>query len=267
MLYKGQLVTEYYHIKSEKLNRSPKITAAFLTDLHNCQHGVQNVELLEQIHKSNPDFILCAGDMLVGKAGHSMEVPLNLMKQLAEEYPVYYANGNHEKRLYLYPEQYGTMYEEYMGALEQMGITILKNESIDLNEYGIRIYGLDMDRCYYKRFCKTSMEASYLTDVLGWPEQTSYNILLAHNPLYNPEYAYWGADLVLSGHVHGGLIQLPYIGGVLSPQVRFFPKYCSGHYHLKKTDMIVSRGLGTHSINIRLNNPPELSVIDLQGKQ
>lgn len=267
VLYKGRLATEHYAIENRKLNGFPGMTIAFLTDLHNCLHGVGNEELLQQIYLSSPDFILCAGDMLVGKAECDCSVPLELFRRLAVDYPVYYANGNHEARLRLYPEEYGAMYEEYMDALHAMGVVVLNNRSISLQDRPVRLYGLDMDRFYYKRFRKTPMESGYLHTVLGSPEKDSYNILLAHNPLYDPEYASWGADLVLSGHIHGGLIRLPGLGGVVSPQVRFFPKYSGGMYHLNHTELVVSRGLGIHSIPIRINNSPELSVIHIQGEQ
>jgi predicted MPP superfamily phosphohydrolase len=66
-------------------------------------------------------------------------------------------------------------------------------------------------------------------------------------------------DLVLSGHVHGGCVRLPLIGGVLSPERKFFPKYSLGKYTEKNTTMIVTSGLG----KFRLFNPPEIVVIDL----
>ena len=79
--------------------------------------------------------------------------------------------------------------------------------------------------------------------------------------MYFDYYAKWGADLVLSGHVHGGLLRLPIIGGVISPQIKLFPKYTGGLYKLNKAVMIVSRGLGTHTIRFRFFNPPELVVV------
>ncbi len=255
-----------YDIRSRKQNGRKPVTIAFLTDLHNCVYGEENKILLDHIDACRPDLVLCAGDMLVGKPGTSVEIPLALMRRLALAYPVYYANGNHEKRLAVYPEQYGSLYDEYGGALRDAGVTVLNNAYEDLDPYGIRIYGLDLERGFYRRFRKTAMPDGYLRELLGDPPTDRYTVLLAHNPLYAPEYAAWGADLVLSGHVHGGLIRIPGIGGVLSPEVRLFPKYCAGRYHLGRTDLIVSRGLGSHSCYLRINNPPELSVISLRGE-
>ena len=86
-------------------------------------------------------------------------------------------------------------------------------------------------------------------------------ILLAHSPLYFDAYAKWGADLTLSGHFHGGTIRLPGLGGVMTPQYQFFLPWCAGIFEKQGHYMAVSRGLGTHSINIRLNNRPQLLVI------
>ena len=93
-------------------------------------------------------------------------------------------------------------------------------------------------------------------------DDTGYSILLAHNPLYYPAYRDWGADLTLSGHVHGGIIRIPGKGGLLSPDVTFFPKYDGGHFRENGKDLIVSRGLGNHFL-VRVMNPPELLVVTL----
>ncbi|SHH94836.1 metallophosphoesterase [Clostridium grantii] len=90
------------------------------------------------------------------------------------------------------------------------------------------------------------------------------NILLVHNPKYFEKYSNWGADLIFSGHVHGGIIRLPYLGGLLSPDRRFFPKYDNGVYENNGNKMIVSRGLGNSHLNLRINNKPELIVVTLK---
>ena len=107
------------------------------------------------------------------------------------------------------------------------------------------------------------MRAEDLTAVLGEPNKNTFNILLAHHPDYFQAYADWGADLVLSGHLHGGMIRLPGVGGVISPGWRLFPRYDHGLYMMRDKKMIVSAGLASHTIKLRVNNPPELAVIDI----
>ena len=87
-----------------------------------------------------------------------------------------------------------------------------------------------------------------------------FQILIAHNPQYFDEYAKWGADLTVSGHVHGGIVRLPFIGGVISPAIALFPKYDGGHYEIDKKHLILSRGLGTQ---VRMFNPCEIDVIKI----
>ena len=87
-------------------------------------------------------------------------------------------------------------------------------------------------------------------------------LLLAHSPLALDTYAAWGAELVVSGHVHGGMIRLPVVGGLLSPERKLFPAYSRGHYRQGHTDLIVTGGIAKP----RLFNPPELRIITLQGK-
>ena len=101
---------------------------------------------------------------------------------------------------------------------------------------------------------------------IGKADIAKYQILLAHNPIYTDTYLKWGADLVLSGHLHGGIVRIPGLGGVITPQFRLFPKY-SGELTVKDgKSVVVSKGLGTHTIRIRFLNPADVIVLHFQGK-
>lgn len=69
--------------------------------------------------------------------------------------------------------------------------------------------------------------------------------------------------MVLSGHLHGGIARLPLLGGVISPQFRLFPRYSGDCYEKDGKYIVVSKGLGTHTINFRFWNPAELVVLDI----
>ena len=73
----------------------------------------------------------------------------------------------------------------------------------------------------------------------------------------------WGSDLIFAGHMHGGIIRLPFLGGVLSPERDYFPEYDGGKYELENSTMVVGRGLGNYTINLRIFNRPELMVVTL----
>ena len=252
-----------YSLGSHKIKEEHKYIV--LSDLHNKSYGKKNERLLKKIHKLSPEAILIAGDILTAKPGKSYEVALELMKELAQKYPIYYGMGNHETRLFLYPEVYGEMGKNYEEDLKKIQVQLMRNESRECQD-NIRITGLDMKREYYKRFHKKPMDKDYLRNTLGTVKTEEYEILLAHNPDYFEEYAAWGADLVLSGHVHGGMMRLPILGGVVSPAFRVFPKYDGGIFKEGKSTMILSRGLGMHTIPIRIFNPGELILIELKPK-
>lgn len=262
MLYDGNRFVVVKHTFTDKRIQK-NCRAVVLADLHNKCYGKNNERLLAAIREQTPDFILVAGDIPTAKKGKSLDVAIHLMEELAKDYPIYYANGNHEHRMKLYPENYGDMDEVYDKALKEMGVHRLINANITLEDCGITIYGSEIDKFYYKRFKVQDMEDGYLSGILGKPESDCYNVLLAHNPDYFPQYAKWGADLVLSGHVHGGMVRVPFWGkGVVSPNVRFFPKYDGGIFHMDKSVMLLSRGLGMHTIPVRIFNPGELLVVD-----
>lgn len=266
ILYDGNRFVVRGHVFADARIRK-NCRAVVLADLHNKQYGRDNERLLAAIRELEPDMILVAGDMLNARPEAPLETALRLMGELARDYPVYYANGNHEQRLALYPDVYGDMAARYEEGLAQAGIRPLVNAHAQLAEYGITIYGAQIDRIYYKRFRECLMEEGYLRSVLGPVDKSSYSILLAHNPDYFAQYAAWGADLTLAGHIHGGMIQIPFLNrGVASPKLRFFPKYDGGRFERDGRIMLVSRGLGMHTLPIRMFNPGELLVLDFTNE-
>ena len=264
----NRFVIREYTIESEKLKDG--IDLAVLADLHNKQYGTENAKLLKALDEVNPHVVMVAGDMLTAKPGKGYEKAASFMERVAEKYPVYYGLGNHEYRMKIYPEHYGTEFKEYVARLEKAGIQVMDNESAliqvkrEERMTNIRVSGVSIERFYYKRFRKIYMSSEYLDGLIGKAEEESYQILLAHNPEYFETYADWGADLTLSGHVHGGIMRLPVLGGVISPKLVLFPKYDGGHFIRKDAHMVLSRGLGMHTIPIRIFNPAELVLIHLK---
>ncbi len=254
----------YYRLSSDKISKPVKFV--LLTDLHDKEYGEENSRLLKAIEEERPDAVLVAGDMVTArpeKEGHYKDISLRLMQKLTRQYPVYYGLGNHEAKMGWNKKLFGNQYECFMEELTAAGVRILQNEYETMSGLPIRIYGLDMAQIYYKRSKQTPMNSTYLQEQLGSAEETYYNILLAHNPAYFEQYAQWKPDLVLSGHVHGGLVRLPFLGGVISPSLQIFPKYDGGRFIKGKVTMILSRGLGFHSVEFRMWNPGELVVIEV----
>ncbi|MGP1349257.1 MAG: metallophosphoesterase [Stomatobaculum sp.] len=259
------LTTAAYTLRSRKLRGEEK-TFVFLSDLHDWQFGEENRGLLQKIKALKPDAVLIGGDMMTVKKQAAIGSTLLLAERLAERWPVFYAEGNHETRLDRDRGCYGALYDELMEGLKKAGVVFLKNQSVDFGE-DIRISGLRIDSQFYRRRADMSMEKEYLTQRLGAAAQDRFQILLAHSPLFHPAYADWGADLTLAGHFHGGTIQLPGGVGLMTPQFHFFYKKVTGiHVHgSKHAEMIVSQGLGTHSVNLRINNYPQLVCVHLKG--
>lgn len=244
------------------------VRAVVIADLHNKRYGKNNEILLAAIRAKKPDMIWIAGDILTAKPGKTMEPAICFLRELAREFPIYYGNGNHESRLKLYPQTYGNMAGEYGQALAEMGIAPLVNSHVNLEEYGITVYGVEIAKRYYKRFKQEGMGREYLKQILGEPDNSRFTILLAHNPDYFPDYAQWGADLTVSGHVHGGVVRVPIWGrGVISPGMCLFPKYDGGIFREGGKVMLLSRGLGMHTIPVRLFNPGELWVVELKPEE
>ena len=258
-----------YRICSQKLNgikKEKKII--FLSDLHNRMYGEENERLLESIRNQHPDLILIGGDMLVRKDGNFYDKTVHFLAKLPGICPVYCANGNHEQKLKELPDKYEQSYEEYKKALTASGIHMLENasETVKLEEVPVKLSGLEIPLGAYARFGRKELSLKEITDRIG-EHGDDYQILLAHHPGYMKEYLAYGADLILGGHYHGCVVQLPGIGGVISTNFTLFPKYSGGIYQEGEQTAVVSRGLGTHSVPLRLWNWPELIVLELSGNE
>lgn len=228
-----------------------------LADLHTKTFGKNNKRLIKAVKKQSPDYILLCGDM-VSRDCTNFSAIENLLHSLTEICPVYYSLGNHEI------DMSADIKSELFTAIKRANVTLLNNETntIKKGNSSIRIVGASLLRENYR--CKATgykqlrgYDLSDLDNAIG--SKQGFTLLLAHNPLFAQTYFKWGAELILSGHVHGGVIRLPFIGGLLSPERKFFPKYSKGIYNRSSSSMSVSRGLG----KLRIFNPPEIVLIEL----
>lgn len=256
-----------YEIVSSKIKEG-EIRFAFLSDLHGLEFGEDNSELLHAVRGFSPDAVLCTGDMLVRSEPETLGTAKALLKKLAEEFPVYLSLGNHEYKL-LVSEDYKSMretYKAYEQELETGGIHILHNQHMEatIKENRIGVYGLELPLCYYDKFFSQKLTEEEITGFLG-ERKNEFSILLAHNPRYGKSYFSWGADLILSGHYHGGVVRCGENIGLVSSHLRIFPPFCCGKFTRGEQNMIVSAGLGEHTIPVRFHNPRELICITVKS--
>ncbi len=255
----------HYEISSSLLPKSfDGLKIIQLSDLHNKVFGNDNAPLFDLIAAEKPDLIVMTGDMISHDAPNTDKF-LRLVKRLTELCPVYYVNGNHELS-----DLDGDAFSYTAEAMASYGAVCLDNTSTELRrgEDMIRLCGLCYSAEYYRgvREYKRGWKAFMLTDMIDYldvKQPDEYTILLAHNPLDFDVHAEWGADLSLGGHVHGGLIRLPLINGIFSPERRLMPKYKEGIYRIGSSFLIVSRGLG----RFRVHNPPEIVEVTLRNKK
>ena len=228
---------------------------AQVSDLHNAELGKDNNKLIEKLNECEPDIIVLTGD-LIDSNHTNLEVALSFAQQAVKIAPCYFVTGNHEAWV-------GSQYEELKTSLENAGVTVLQDEAIELN-YGnecIQLIGLnDPDFSERDSFLSESILETKLSQV---NISNGFTILLSHRPEYFNVYQNKNIDLVLSGHAHGGQFRLPFLGGVIAPNQGFFPKYDAGIYTESGTTMIVSRGIGNTIIPVRINNRPEIIIIEL----
>lgn len=255
-----------YTILSPKLQEES--TAVVLADLHGYVYGENNHRLLQKVKQCQPQAIFIPGDLIISKYSETFPTALELLIALAEIAPVYYSFGNHESRLRSEDRINHTAFMKFLDTAELAGVHIVNNRTIGiaLGNNQMMLSALELDLKYYEKGKNVSMEPECLNTYLGKDRGGKFQVLLAHNPYYAQEYAAWGADVTFCGHNHGGLIRIPGAGSLLSPQLTWFPKYDAGKYVLGEKQVIVSRGLGTHTFHIRIFNRAELLKVVFSRK-
>jgi predicted MPP superfamily phosphohydrolase len=249
---------------------SPRIPPSFdgycivqISDLHNDLFGPHQSRLMRLIDAAHPDLIVVTGD-LVDKERRGDEHSLDLINQLTPLAPVYFATGNHE--VYL-NETSGL--QELLERLENRGVQVLQGKSVLLRRgsEAIALAGIDDPTAFQGESSQSGPVARWeraLADLRTTIESDTFAILLSHRPERIRIYANLGFDLVFTGHVHGGVLRLPFIGGIYAKNQGWLPQYTSGMYTLNHTIMIVSRGLGRGGVPFRFLNRPDIVVVRLR---
>lgn len=262
-------VTEYI-IETDKFKKNfTGFKFVMLSDLHSNVYNINLHDVNDIIKAEHPDAVLIAGDMFNSKKNDDVNDVANYLVALAKRYPVFYAFGNHEYRMKMNPQMYGYGFYELCRLLSNSGVCFLQDETVFLEKHGekIALTGVEIDSVFYK-MKHPVMGAGLMEKHLGIADKSLFNILIAHNPEYFRNYAVWGADLTLSGHIHGGIVRIPGLGGLISTTRKILPEYDEGLYESKSgRHMIIGRGLGTHTVNLRINNRPEVVIVKVLAKK
>lgn len=261
------------YIKNDKIDID-NYSFIFFSDLHEKSFGNNNKKLLNYIKNTNIKNIFIGGDLITfSKRNNNKNIcyidnTLSLINNLNKDYNIYYAFGNHELRLKYKQEDNENLKKSYhslINFLYNNNIHILDNKFLDITN-NIRLYGISVNNKYYKKKFKTnkySLNTDTIKEYIDDLDKNKYNICLLHNPDFAEKFIDFGFDMILSGHHHGGMIRLPFIGSLVSPDFKLLPKYSKGLYYYKNKPIIVNGGLGEHSFNIRLNNICELYNITI----
>ncbi|MCI9449178.1 MAG: metallophosphoesterase [Clostridiales bacterium] len=244
-----------------KSNRLPEefngYRIAQISDLHNSETGKDNKKLISVLSEAKPDIIAITGDMIDSRRT-DITVALQFAEKAMEIAPCYYVSGNHESRV--------SEYEDFKKSLIELGVVILADDIVSIETGGKTITLLGVDDPAFKTDYLFGDSDAVMTSKLQKmtkDNDDSYTVLLSHRPELFDVYVKSEIDLVLSGHAHGGQFRLPFIGGLAAPNQGLFPKYDAGIYSEENTNMIVSRGIGNSIIPFRVNNRPEVVLIEL----
>ncbi|MDO5411190.1 MAG: metallophosphoesterase [Lachnospiraceae bacterium] len=258
------LQVTHYAMESERIQQTVRIVQ--LTDLHNHEFGEKNEKLLELIRREKPDLIVITGDCLNASEKRT-DIMLSLFEKCTEIAPTYVSYGNHEIE---YMENF-TGKEQLQDEILKTGVRLLDRswEDVEIGGNKLRIGGI-----YGYVLSPEVKKETYMKDddsevqfMEAFGDTGRFRLLLSHRPeglLLWDSMEYFDVDLIFSGHLHGGQIRLPVIGGLYSPEEGWFPSITDGYFEKGGSVMALSRGLGNTESVPRWNNRPQ--VISLQLK-
>lgn len=245
-----------YQIASNKIpNEFNNYKIIQISDFHNNTSSKLTKKLIAEIKNQKPNIIVITGD-LIDSTKTNVDIAIDMIKEIIEIAPVYYVTGNHEART--------NEYDNLKSQMIELGVKILENEAqeIQLNNSTINILGINDPSFNKERDILDSEIVKSNMENIQYNED-NFTILLSHRPEVFKIYVEKNIDLVFTGHAHGGQIRLPFIGGIIAPNQGTFPEYTDGIYREKDTTMVVSRGIGNSIIPFRVNNRPELVIVEL----
>ena len=257
-----------YEISSPEIpEEAGDVRILFLSDLHGKIFPRDNEALYRILRETPCDLVLLGGDMMTKfrSAEKDRKALRSLLSGLPKGVPVCYASGNHEQKMLRLSEKKPDWEPAFREILNEHGVRYLRNETVPFPVRGgeILVSALDLPLDAYKAGPKRPLPCGYFEENIGRKAAGRFTVLLLHSPLYLEEAADWGADLTLAGHFHGGTIRL-FGRGLMTPQYQFFYPRCQGIFHTKGKAGIVSAGLGTHSVNVRLFDRPEVVLVTLK---
>lgn len=255
---KNTVMEVFYEDLPEELNH---YRLAQISDLHGAVFGRDNQRLEQMIMALEPDILCITGDM-VHKFSDSGDAFINLVSALDDQLVKLFVTGNHEmvqRKLGGYERlNRSVMYRK----LENHNVHILNGTTYIPPGLPIAFSGIDDDFEHYEG-AGFNEEDFIPGDHLPMPNQGFLNVALIHRPNYFRSVADYGYQLMLSGHTHGGVIRLGR-GGVLSPDMKFFPEFDKGLFHRGGSYLHVTSGLGLAKPIPRIDNRPEIVLLILR---
>lgn len=236
---------------SEKVNSEVKI--AVISDLHSFRYGSNNDIIVSKIASGNPDMIFILGDMYSRGQTDKIDSTVSFVSSLAEIAQVCIVTGDHD---------YDNEYKEKLKVQKNVNLLDYKYKDFNINGNELRVYGID--NVYFS-------STFDLHNEFDDPDQSKINILLSHIPTTR-HYGSFGFDFIFSGDSHGGLIRIPFLGGIyfngyILPEITYYDTVTDkGLYEFENTSLFVTSGIGHYPFPLRFNNRPEICFITIKGE-
>ncbi|PXW92438.1 hypothetical protein DES38_10216 [Streptohalobacillus salinus] len=242
----------HIEISTDKFVGKDSVKLVQLSDLHGHMYTGDLTNLAADMLAVSPDLIVLTGDMIDRKTEDTKEVVAFIRQLVSSDIPVYFVSGNHE-----HSNLFG---DRFVDALVEEGVQVLNNAHVVYTKENVSLNLIGID--------DVSTGQEQMAVAFNDVDRDNYSLLLSHAPDVVTQYKTIEADLILSGHTHGGQVRLPVVGALVAPTQGYFPYYDKGLFNLSEGQYIyVDSGIGTSQLRLRLFNQSQFSIIEITSKQ
>ncbi|HHW69431.1 MAG TPA: metallophosphoesterase [Tenericutes bacterium] len=251
------IIKEFKIINKNITNEYHGLKIAHITDIHYGRTTNEKTlkELVDKVNKTKPDIVVLTGDLIDKDTiltNDMIKIIYSNLKKINASIKKYAISGNHDYKF------------------NEWETIITKGDFINLNDDFDLIYKDSNKPILFAGSSTNNMGSTKITKKLFKTfeyikeNKNIYNILLIHEPDYINKIDKNKFDLILAGHSHNGQVRFPFIGPIILPVGA--KKYYNEYYKLNETELYISGGIGTSTVNFRLFNKPSFNLYRLVNK-
>ncbi|KGK91552.1 phosphoesterase [Desulfosporosinus sp. HMP52] len=228
-------------------------TICQLSDLHLESLRISPEKIQQSVMSQKPDLLVITGDIISTRTDLDKLAPY--LSGLTAPFGNYVVMGNND-----YSHLSRTLLKRYLQEFETLGWIPLLNDAVFLKQLDLWVIGIDDPATAHD---EVDLAYQKLLSAQSTLTNSPFRLALAHSSDCLDDVAKHGADLLLTGHTHGGQIRLPGFGPLITNTYLGDLGFYEGYHVINGVPLYINTGIGESMIPLRFNVPPEIAFFTL----